>query len=499
MSKIFVSVGHSGVESYFALEAQVKSSHQVLAEAFLGQGKVHSGGGIYPAVDLPSTMTLRQKEDLELSAEATALRDLVVAELRSRGFLVEVTDHSFQTLAHLVEINAQAEPKDIALLIQGGTCITAPERGLGIFHIANNEVRKRQADLLLSAIVRRVPELAYRPTRPDTSTALGYLPFCRALAIPSLVLELGCFKREGDLQVLQMRRRDYAIGVADGLQVWLKDNLGIPTGVSQPTRTPRLALTNADVYPEIRINLNGQMHEEKGILVNGNAFVPMDLVDRLGINLHQSFDLYRLRYRHIVYVRAIGLRDAGVVVRWDSTTQVLNLQTIFKICTAQMERIMGVGYSSDVQMMMFLKNHNEEVLTNYSDLPHLYREEAAIEGVNHDLAFCQMCLETNFLRFTDATIKPEQNNFAGLGASGFLGASFPDKRTGVRAHIQRLKGYGSTAPIVQAIVDPRFNTLVRGIAPTLTELAGRWSINPFYDRKIAVLLRQLYETSGILG
>ncbi len=150
-------------------------------------------------------------------------------------------------------------------------------------------------------------------------------------------------------------------------------------------------------------------------------------------------------------------------------------------------------------MMMFLKNHNEDVLTNYSDLPHLYREEAMIEGVNHDLAFCQMCLETNFLRFTEPNIKPEQYNFAGLGASGVLGASFPDKRSGVRAHIQRLKGYGSTAPIVQPIVDPRFNTLVRGIAPTLSELAGRWSINPFYDRKIAVLLRQLYETSGILA
>ena len=110
-----------------------------------------------------------------------------------------------------------------------------------------------------------------------------------------------------------------------------------------------------------------------------------------------------------------------------------------------------------------------------------------------------MCLETNFLRFTDGTIKPEQHNFAGLGASGVLGASFPDKRTGVRAHIQRLKGYGSTAPMVQAVVDPRFHTLVRGIAPTLTELAARWSINPFYERKITVLLRQLYETAGILG
>ena len=32
----------------------------------------------------------------------------------------------------------------------------------------------------------------------------------------------------------------------------------------------------------------------------------------------------------------------------------------------------------------------------------MYLEEAAIEGVNHDVAFCQMCVETNYLRFGGA-------------------------------------------------------------------------------------------------
>jgi hypothetical protein len=150
---------------------------------------------------------------------------------------------------------------------------------------------------------------------------------------------------------------------------------------------------------------------------------------------------------------------------------------------------------------MFLKNNNETVLTNYGDLPHLYREEAEIEGVNHDIAFCQMCIETGFLRFGRG-IEPEQNNFASLGAANSsltkgTGASFPDQRTGVRAHIQHLKAYASNAPLFQPVVAPRFHLVARGVAPVLSQLTGRWAIDPLYDRKIIALIRRLYESAGI--
>jgi len=150
---------------------------------------------------------------------------------------------------------------------------------------------------------------------------------------------------------------------------------------------------------------------------------------------------------------------------------------------------------------MFLKNNNEAALTNYGDLPHLYREEAEIEGVNHDIAFCQMCIETNFLRFGKG-IEPEQNNFASLGAvasstAKTTGASFDDHRTGVRAHIQHLKAYASNAPLFQPVVAPRFHLVARGIAPVLSQLTGRWAIDPLYDRKILALIRRLYESAGI--
>jgi hypothetical protein len=78
-----------------------------------------------------------------------------------------------------------------------------------------------------------------------------------------------------------------------------------------------------------------------------------------------------------------------------------------------------------------------------------------------------------------------------------MGASFDDQRTGVRAHIQHLKAYASNAPLFQTVVAPRFHLVARGVAPVLSQLTGRWAIDPLYDRKILALIRRLYESAGI--
>lgn len=160
---------------------------------------------------------------------------------------------------------------------------------------------------------------------------------------------------------------------------------------------------------------------------------------------------------------------------------------------------MGHGNTSEVQLMMFLKSNNEQALSQFPDIPKLYREEGALEGVNYDIAFCQMCLETNFLRF-GGDVKSTQNNFAGLGATGGAvpGASFPSARVGVRAQIQHLKAYASTEPILQDIVDPRFRFVTRGVAPLVGQLSGRWAADLQYGTKIMAILRRLYESAGLI-
>lgn len=167
-----------------------------------------------------------------------------------------------------------------------------------------------------------------------------------------------------------------------------------------------------------------------------------------------------------------------------------------RILAGKIDRLMGDGNTSEVQLLRLL-HLNKAPLNLYGDLPTIYREEAAIEGVNYDIAFCQMCLETGFLQF-DGDVKPEQNNFGGIGAigNGARGDSFSDQRIGIRAQIQHLKAYATTKPLVQILVDPRFSLVKRGSAPLLGQLAGQWAEDTNYDKKIMAILRRLYELSG---
>jgi LysM repeat protein len=104
-------------------------------------------------------------------------------------------------------------------------------------------------------------------------------------------------------------------------------------------------------------------------------------------------------------------------------------------------------------------------------------------GIRGDVAFCQSIHETNWFLY-GGDVKPEQNNFAGIGATGGVpGNSFTTIEEGVTAQIQHLFAYASKDPIPQGetIVDPRFNLVSRGIASHWEDLAGRWAY-PGYDK-----------------
>ena len=156
--------------------------------------------------------------------------------------------------------------------------------------------------------------------------------------------------------------------------------------------------------------------------------------------------------------------------------------------------IMGRGHVSPEKLAAFLLDNNPEADRAFvEELAIIYVEEAAIEGVNHDVAFAQMSLETGFLRFGNL-VTIDQFNFGGLGATGpgFPGLTFPSARIGVRAQIQHLKAYASDAPLNMELVNPRFFFVRRGSSPTITGLAGTWAEDPEYAEKIHNILERLY-------
>ncbi len=416
--------------------------------------------------------------------EMILLRDLIVSELRSRGIevLSVPDDLSFQQTLDWINVRGQRD--DVALEIHADAANNPQIRGANAFYIDQNDVRKKHANTILFALVKRLPKLPNQGAKSDNTTGFGNLAFCRLVNTPSLLLEVGFLTNPDDRFIIQNQRQEMATGIADGLVAWLQDING----------------TITVVFPAISININGQNYGEQGIVVNGNAYIPIDLVDRLGFDLSTAPDIRRISYRNLVFVRAIELKAFNISVAWDSATRTVILQTISKLCVGQFDRIMGHGNATELQLMMFLKSRNEAGVSAFPEIAKLYREEGEIEGVNYDLAFCQMCWETNFLKFGDE-IKPTQNNFARLGAigGGPEGATFPNARIGVRAHIQQLKAYATTQPLVQEVVSPRFRFVTRGIAPLFGQLNGRWNVDTNYSSKVLNLVTLLYENSGLIA
>jgi len=168
--------------------------------------------------------------------------------------------------------------------------------------------------------------------------------------------------------------------------------------------------------------------------------------------------------------------------------------TVKPIMPVVPEFIMGKGLISQDAMSAFLLAANPGAEKEFvEELAFIYIEEATAEGVNHDTAFAQMCLETGFLSFT-GLVSPEQNNFCGLGAigPGQPGEIFPDPRTGVRAHIQHLKAYATDTPLKQKLVDPRYYFVRFGSSPEIKGLSGTWAADLLYADKIGKILERLY-------
>lgn len=151
--------------------------------------------------------------------------------------------------------------------------------------------------------------------------------------------------------------------------------------------------------------------------------------------------------------------------------------------------ILAEGKLTKGRMISFLWDRNPGLDLSYVErLVDLYISLSKQAGVNHDIAFVQMCHETGFLKFR-GDVKSDQNNFCGLGAVGNHnpGQSFPSVEAGVLAHISHLKAYASTEPI-DAGVESRTRFVVRGSASTFHDLTGKWATDPLYGDKIAYLL-----------
>ncbi|MCY7334941.1 MAG: N-acetylmuramoyl-L-alanine amidase [Chamaesiphon sp.] len=434
-------------------------------------------GGYEGAASDPETIGSAPNE----AKEMVFLRDLIVPELRNRKFeVVAVPDFDHPRLS-IDWIDRRAKPGDIALGIHADAYAHSQTKGVSTFYIAKNGERKNHAQMLLLAFSSRVPDLPSRGAKPDTVTGTGSLAFCRRLTIPSLLMEIGFKIDSDDRQKIQADRREIAMGIADGLVTWSRD-------------VQMQAASNNHTVP-VHLKVNNEPYPEWGIAIDGNVYIPIDLADRLSVNLALNPQMRRMRYRGIVYIKAIELRDLNISIV-SEIGRTYNIRSQHQFSAEELDRIICLGHTTAIHLNDFITANNPEALATFPHVAEIYIEEANAEDVNHDLAFAQMCLETRFLTFGGA-ILPEFNNFASLGDRQAEWAKFANLRLGIRAHIQQLKAYASTDLLFQECVAPRFELVRRGIAPTMRQLNGRWSADGQYTVKISAILRRLYETAGL--
>ena len=175
------------------------------------------------------------------------------------------------------------------------------------------------------------------------------------------------------------------------------------------------------------------------------------------------------------------------------------------IISNEKKLVMGKGQLTKNQMLQDIYSRCTRLTKKeMNEFVEYVIQEANIEGVDHDVAYALMMLETNYLNF-GGDVKPDQNNFGGLGATGngVPGLSFETVQIGVRAVVQHIKAYGSKENLVQALVDPRFKYVERGLAIYVEYLGIKenpegkgWAAGKDYGKKIKSIINRvaLYST-----
>lgn len=186
--------------------------------------------------------------------------------------------------------------------------------------------------------------------------------------------------------------------------------------------------------------------------------------------------------------------------------------------------IIGNSVLTFDQLYSFAKSKEKEMKLTCSlnQLINLYLSIGSEYGVRGDIAFLQAIIETGWFKFNrpssykikeiDGTttvvneprpeglyVVPSDNNFCGLGVTGYIGSEnsvcrFKTAALGVEAQIQHLYAYAckDSIPVGKVIIDPRFKYVSRGCAPTWNELGnGKWAADESYSKKILELFKKV--------
>jgi N-acetylmuramoyl-L-alanine amidase/PKD repeat protein len=160
-----------------------------------------------------------------------------------------------------------------------------------------------------------------------------------------------------------------------------------------------------------------------------------------------------------------------------------------------------IGYTEVTvdQLVKIFEDRNSTKVDWARRIAPIYIEYGKLFNMRADIAWAMMCHETGFLEYT-GDVKPDQNNFVGMGATGggVPGNSFATEELGIIAHYAHLAWYYYPDHIniyCSLTYDPRHfgSTHYRYTGDTtLGFLNGRWAPGATYTDKIIMFANQIY-------
>ncbi len=210
---------------------------------------------------------------------------------------------------------------------------------------------------------------------------------------------------------------------------------------------------------------------------------------------------------------------------WRSATRAEAAALLFNLMGTDPEGVCGrfLGNSSDlVKYFRGKVKSGEKFSVSVEELARLYDVYCRRFGIRADVAWVQMCHETAFgWAIMQGDVKPEQNNFAGIGATGggVPGNTFATAELGVIAQVVHLAWYVypdhfddpyccmvKVAPPETPITtpgDPRHFSNFGGNGRahcggvrTVLDLSGKWATSSAYGAKLKEMMAQVPVTCG---
>ncbi len=156
------------------------------------------------------------------------------------------------------------------------------------------------------------------------------------------------------------------------------------------------------------------------------------------------------------------------------------------------------------RLMAMLRSRNSAMDARYDNIAVDYMRHGEDLGLRWDYAFFQMLVETNNLKYT-GDVDADQNNFAGLGATGngVKGERFDSVSSGVRAHLEHILMYTGTHvdnPVAErtrkvqewGILNKWRNSISGPL--TFSHLGTKWAPGDRgYSKDISVIARIFYD------